>query len=156
MKKSFHSLENLNKKIKDDLDFLKLEKKKFTSFNEKKKSFSSLSSYSNETAASKRVAVKKKIISARSSHPKSVKTSSLPNKQQLKRHKTSQAIVITSKTEPFKYSFYLCFKKISNKPRRRYGVGAANAAAHAAIHFPNARLHAKIAAGVPAPAKKCQ
>jgi hypothetical protein len=110
MKKSFHSLENLNKKIKDDLDFLKLEKKKFTSFNEKKKSFSSLSSYSNETAASKRVAVKKKIISARSSHPKSVKTSSLPNKQQLKRHKTSQAIVITSKTEPFKYSFYLCFK----------------------------------------------
>ena len=47
------------------------------------------------------------------------------------------------------------FLKKIDKPKRRYSVGAANATTHADIHVPNAALQAKIAAGVPTPAKNC-
>lgn len=88
MKKNSHSLETLNKQIKDDLDVLKLEKIKFSSLSEKKKSFSSLSTYSNELQANKRVPVKKIVISARSALPRSIKTS-VHNTKQLKRNKNT-------------------------------------------------------------------
>jgi len=103
MKKNSHSLETLNKQIKDDLDVLKLEKIKYSSLSEKKKSFSSLSTYSNELQANnKRVPVKKIVISARSALPRSVKTS-LHNTKQLKRNQN------TTKPELFKSVYLFLF-----------------------------------------------